>query len=219
MPSINADVNFPSSFWQSLKNEPYEITSIAATPRQKIRANLKFAIGEQFDSLWVCVGNPRNEIDNPITYCTQPFYTRISTLVVSHTNINISKEYQFVPQYLPISHSLWSISIQLEEKFKERIQEYCNSPKDSWRWSPHGKIPLAEYYALAYIIGSISAEKAIELSGLNYMDFAQIVQEKAIERDLPIFQAYLKDEEVEGRLPFSKKKSSKFKDLMAEQLE
>jgi hypothetical protein len=78
---------------------------------------------------------------------------------------------------------------------------------------------MAEYYALAYVIGSISAEKAIELLRLNYVDFAQMVEEKAMERDLPIFHAYLRDEDVKARLPFSKEKSLKFKDLMAEEIE
>lgn len=219
MPPVNADVNFPSSFLDSIKNEPFEISDIAATLKQKIGSSLKVAIADQINSLWVCLENPRNEIDNPINYCTQPFYTQISTFVVSNTNINASKNYQFVLGYQPMFPTLWNATIRLEEKFKERVQKYYNSPKDSWRWSPHGKIPLAEYYALAYITGSISSEKAIQLSGLNFMDFAQMVQEKAMERDLPIFHAYLKDEDVEGRLPFSKEESLKFKDLMAEELE
>lgn len=219
MPPVNVDVNFPSSFLDSIKNEPFEISDTAATLRQKIYSNLKSAIEDRIKSLWVCLENPRNEIDNPINYCTQPFYTQISTFVVSNTNINTSKDYQFALGNQPMSITLWSVTILLEEKFKERIQKYHNSPEDSWKWFPHGKIPMAEYYALAYVIGSISAEKAIELSGMNYVDFAQMVEEKAMEKDLPIFHAYLRDEDVEARLPFSKEKSLKFKDLMAKEIE
>ena len=78
---------------------------------------------------------------------------------------------------------------------------------------------MAEYYAIAYVIGSISAKKAIELSGLNYVDFARLVQEKAMERDLPVFQAYLKDEEVETQLPFSREIPLRHKNIMAEEYE
>jgi hypothetical protein len=219
MPPVNADVNFPSSFLDSIKNEPFEISDMTITLKRKIGSSLKSAITDQINSLWVCLQNPRNEIDNPINYCTQPFYTQISTFVVSNATINTSMDYQFASEYQPMGSALWSVTILLEEKFKDRIQRYHNSPKDSWKWFPHGKIPMAEYYALAYIIGSISAEKAIELSGLNYVDFAQMVEEKAIERDLPIFHAYLRDEDVKARLLFSKEKSLKFKDLMAKEIE
>jgi len=78
---------------------------------------------------------------------------------------------------------------------------------------------MAEYYVLAYMVGSISAEKAIQLSGLSEIDFAIIVREKAQERDLPIFHAYLRGEAVEDQLPFSEEASIRFKDLMAQEIE
>ena len=68
-------------------------------------------------------------------------------------------------------------------------------------------------------MGGISAEKAIEMSGLDEMEFAVKVREAAQERDLPIFRAYLKGEAIEVQLPFSEEASQKFRDLMAEEME
>jgi len=219
MDSINEDINFPKSFFDSIRNEPFEIPEMRTTLRQKISSNLRLALMSQFDSVLTCIDNPRNEIDNPLVYCLQPFYTQISTLAISNVSANISKGYQISSRYSITHPFLWSAVIALEGKFEERIQSHYNSPKQSWNWFSHGKIPMAEYYVLACIIGSMSAEKAIELSGVDYMDFACLVQEKATERDLPLFDAYLRDENVEDQLPFSEKKSLEFRDLMSHEIE
>lgn len=219
MDSINADMNFPKSFFDSIRNEPFGISEIRTTLRQKISSNLRLALVNQFDSVWICIDNPRNEIDNPLVYCLQPFYTQISTWAIANVSVNISKDYQISSGYSIAHPSLWNAVIALEGKFEERIQSHHNTPKQSWNWFSHGKIPMAEHYVFAYIMGSMSAEKAIELSGMDSMDFACLVQEKTMERDLPLFEAYLRDENVEDQLPFSEEKSREFRDLMSQEIE
>ncbi len=46
-----------------------------------------------------------------------------------------------------------------------------------------------------------------------------MVQEKALERDVPVFQTYLREENVEDKLPFSDDKSIEFKNLLDQELE
>lgn len=219
MDSINADMNYPKSFFDSIRNEPFEIPEMGTTLKQKISSNLRLVLANQFELVWICIDNPRNEIDNPLVYCLQPFYTQISTMAISNVPVNISKDYQISSGYSITHPFLWNAVIALEGRFEERIQSHHNNPKQFWNWFSHGKIPMAEYYVLAYIIGSMSAEKAIELSGMDYMDFACLVQEKAMERDLPLFDAYLKDENVKDQLPFSEEKSREFRDLMSKEIE
>jgi hypothetical protein len=215
---VNSDVDFPNSFLGGIRNEPYEALTAIATLGQKIRSNLKFAVGNQFISLWACIGTPRNEIDNPINYCTQPFDIQVAAFAISNITVSLSKEYKFLPQGEFTLSNSWRSSIHFEEKLIERIQEH-NNPKNIWKWFPHGRIPVAEYYAVAYVTGSITAEKALELSGTDYVNFAQMVQKEATERDLPIFRAFLEDEKVESSLPFSKEKALEFKDQLAEEIE
>jgi len=212
--SLNYEIIPPISFSESIKNDIFGMEDRVETLWRESHSQLKYGIADMlFGTLWVCVKNPRNDIDNPITYCTQPFYTKISSFLITGTLKNLSKEYQ------GIQVSSWSIFSQLEEKLENRIQHSFNMPPGYWEWPRRREIPMAEYYVLAYMIGSISAEKAIELSGLNEIDFAIIVREKAQERDLPIFDAYLKGEAVENQLPFSEEASLRFKDLMAQEIE
>jgi hypothetical protein len=212
--SLNYEIVPPISFSESIKNDIFGMESRTGTLWRESHSHLKYGIADMvLGTLWVCVKNPRNDIDNPITYCTQPFYTKISSLLVASILKNLSKGYQ------GIQISSWNIFSQLEEKLENRIQYSFNVPPGYWEWPRRREIPTAEYYVLAYMIGSISAEKAIELSGLSEIDFAAILREKAQERDLPIFDAYLKGEAVEDQLPFSEEASIRFKDLMAKEIE
>ena len=205
-------ISWGSDLLESGKNEPYELPREVATHREKIRSQVKFRVLDKlFRSLWVCVENPRNEIDNPIHYCTQPLYTAISTFMVSNLRENFLKEQN-------VSWS-WNVLVRLEERLNNRIQIDLNVPPGWWGLLRHGAIPIAEYCVLAYMAGRISAEKAIELSGLDQMEFALMVRERTQEKHLPIFHAYLNGEAVEDQLPFSEEASLKFKDLMAKEVE
>ena len=212
--SLNYEIIPSISFSESIKNDIFGKETRAGALWRESLSQFRYGIaGTLLGTLWVCVQNPRNDIDNPITYCTQPFYTKISSLLVTSALKSLSKEYQ------GIEVSSWNIFKQLEERMENRIQYSFNIPPGYWEWPRRREIPTAEYYVLAYMIGSISAEKAIELSGTNERDFAAIVREKAQERDLPIFDAYLKGEAVEDQLPFSEEASLRFKDLMAQEIE
>jgi len=212
--SLNYEIIPPISFAKSLKNDIFGTESKKVSLWSESYPKLKYAITDMvLGTLWVCVKNPRNDIDNPITYCTQPFYIKISSLLAASTFKNLSKEYP------GIQVSSWNIFEGLEKKLENRIRYGYNIPPGYWEWPHCREIPMTEYYVLAYMIGSISAEKAMELSGLSEIDFAITVREKAQERDLPIFDAYLRGEAVEDQLPFSEEASLRFKDLMAKEIE
>ncbi|NWF92552.1 MAG: hypothetical protein HXY46_06515 [Syntrophaceae bacterium] len=205
-------ISWGSGLLESGKNESYELPREVTTYREKIHSQVKFRILDKlFGSLWVCVENPRNEIDNPIRYCTQPLYTAISTFMVTNLRENFLKEQN-------VSWS-WNILVRLQERLNSRIQIDLNVPPGWWGLLRHGAIPIAEYCVLAYMAGKISAEKAIELSGVDQVEFASMVREKTQERQLPIFRAYLKGEAAEDQLPFSEEASNRFKDLMAKEVE
>lgn len=83
----------------------------------------------------------------------------------------------------------------------------------------HGKMPITERCVSAFMRGVLRSETAMTLSGLSEIEFAQMVQDKAMERDLPIFRDYLAGKPVRDRLPFSREASLKFKEMMTKELE
>jgi hypothetical protein len=54
---------------------------------------------------------------------------------------------------------------------------------------------------------------------VSLTDDARVIQEQAQKHNLPIFQAYLRGEDVEDQLPFFGEASLEFKDLMDKELE
>lgn len=197
-------------FFESSKNKAWELIPEKKYILHEFRSDTKHRVEEIVDQLWLCIGNPRNEIDNLIEYCTLPFYNTMSSFVASIAIENFAKEYQ-----KPSSASLWSVFIRSTERILSETEVSINISPGAWKWFHCAEMSMAEYYILAYMNGSISAEMAIELSGLDMIDFAQMVQEKATERDYRIFDDYLKGKVGKKNLPFSEKKSLGFKDLMA----
>jgi len=197
-------------FFESSKNKAWELMPEKKYILHEFRSDTKHRVEEIIDQLWLCIENPRNEIDNPIEYCTLPFYNTMSSFVASIAIENLAKEYQ-----KPSSASLWSVFIRSTERILSETEVSINISPGTWKWFHCAEMAMAEYYVLAYVNGSISAERAIELSGLDMIDFAELVQETAIERDCRTFDDYLKGKVDKQELPFSEKKSLEFKDLMA----
>lgn len=190
-------------------NESYELPK-EAMQSEKIRSQVKYRVLEKLcETLWVCVENPRNDIDNPVRYCTQPLYTAILTFMAANLKANLSRK----------EDVSWNQFFRLEERLNSGLKIDINVFLSWGRWLHHEEKPIAEYCISAYMAGKISAEKAIELSGLDQIDFASKVRERTQEKHLPIFRAYLRGETVEEQLPFSEEVSIKFKDLMAEEIE
>jgi len=163
-------------------------------------------------SLLVCVENPRNEIDNPIRYCAQGFQTAISSFVASTAVRTLPREYQ--------GHTyLWRMFLRWVEDYRGRSKATLNILPGGWEWFQFGETHNADYFVSAYMKKKISAELALQLSGLSEIDFAQMVKDKAMQRDLPIFHKYLAGDAVEGDLPFSEDKSLEYKDMMANEIE
>lgn len=199
-----------SGFRDSGGNESYWLPEEATT--QWGRSQVKFRVLDKLcRSLWMCVEYPRNEIDNPIRYCTQPLYTAISTFMAANLRESLVKE-----QNVSLCRIVFD---QLEERLKNRVRTDLNALPGWWGWLLHGESGIEEYCVSAYMAGKISAEKAIEFSGLDQIEFASMVRERSQEKDLSIFRAYLRGETVEEQLPFSEEVSIKFKDLMAEEIE
>ena len=109
-------------------------------------------------------------------------------------------------------------SIKPTEKTIKAVSARINNPEGGWEWY-RSDVPLTEHCVLAFMKGVLQAETAMALSGLSEVEFAQMVQDKAMERDLPVFRDYLAGKPVRDQLPFSEEKSSRFKELMAEELE
>jgi hypothetical protein len=203
------NIPWDSGFGESGSNLSYLVPEEATS--QSGRSQVKFrALDKLCKSLWMCVEYPRNDIDNPIRYCTQPLYTAVSTFIASNLTENLLKTQNILS---------WSVFNQLEKRLDNRIQIDLNN-LPGWRgWLLHGEIGIEEYCVSAYMAGKISAEKAIEFSGLDQIEFASMVRERSQEKDLSIFRAYIRGETVEEQLPFSEEVSIKFKDLMAEEIE
>lgn len=203
------NIPWDSVFGESGGNLPYLVPEEVTT--QWGRSQVKFRVSDKLcKSLWMCVEYPRNDIDNPIRYCTQPLYTAVSTFIASNLAENLLKTQNVLS---------WSVFDQLEKRLNNRIQIDLNN-LPGWRgWLLHGEIGIEGYCVSAYMAGKISAEKAIQLSGLDEAEFASRVQDKAQERDLPLFRDYLRGDTVEGKLPFSEDASLRFRDLMAKELE
>jgi predicted HTH domain antitoxin len=113
----------------------------------------------------------------------------------------------------------WNVFSRLGEELNNRFQFDSNRHPVWTDWLLCSEKVKAEQIASAFMSGRISAEEAVELSGLDQSEFALLVENKAQSRDLPIFQAYLKGEAVEDQLPFSEEASRRFKDLMSNQVE
>ncbi len=203
------NIPWDSGFGESGGNLPYLVPEEATT--QWGRSQVKFRVSDKLcKSLWMCVEYPRNDIDNPIRYCTQPLYTAVSTFIASNLTENLLKTQNVLS---------WSVFDQLEKRLNNRIQIDLNN-LPGWRgWLLHGEIGIEEYCVSAYMAGKISAERAIEFSGLDQIEFASRVRERSQKKDLPTFRAYLRGETVEKQLPFSEEVSNKFKDLMAKEIE
>jgi hypothetical protein len=204
------NIPWVEGFVESGGNESYWLPEEATT--QWGRSQIKFRVLDKLcRSLWMCVEYPRNEIDNPIRYCTQPLYAAISTFMAANLRGNLVKE-----QNLSLSRS---VSDQLEERLKNRTRTDLNALPGWWGWLLHGETGIEEYCVSAYLAGKISTERAIEFSGLDQIEFASRVRERSQEKDLPTFRAYLRGETVEEQLPFSEEVSNKFKNLMAKEIE
>ncbi len=134
--------------------------------------NIKCRIlGRDADSMMICVENPRNEIDNPIRYCTQPFYLKISGFVASNALWSLPKEYRKTT-----TTSLYKLFVTLTKRFRHAVRFNVNAPADTWQWYQFGEGPMAEYYVQAYLSGTISEEIAQQLSGLSKRDFNRLVR-------------------------------------------
>lgn len=193
-------------------NNAYELAYETASDWEKINSGVRFRILDNlFRSVAMCVENPRNEIDNPIRYCTQPLYTEISTFMALILRGNLFKNQD--------KHWSWSVFSRLEEELNSRFRLDANRHPTWTEWALCSQDVGAERIVSAFISGKLSAEQAIELSGLDQSEFAVLVEDKAQARDVAAFEAYLKGEAVEDQLPFSEDASHRFKDLMCDQVE
>ena len=185
-----------------------------------ISANKKYSaikarvFAKDVATLLVCLDSPRNEIDNPIRYCTQGFQASISSFIASSLVGTLPREYQ--SQKLA---SLWKMSMRWLKESKSSIEANLNIFPGGWAWFQFEGTRTADFFVAAYINNKISADLAIQLSGLSEIDFAKMVQEKAMRRDQLVFHEYLKGEDVDNLLPFSEEKSSEFRGVMANEIE
>ena len=174
-------------------------------------AVLSRLFNKDLEMLQVCLDNPRNEIDNPIRYCTLGFQISANSFVTSTAIVTLPRAFQEKTTYW-VFERLFLADIS-------RIGIAANTSPGAWEWRQFNESRDPHYFVSAYLKNRISAELALRLSGLTEMEFAEMIQEKAMKRDLPIFQEYLKGEDVNDRLPFSNEETLKFKDLMAHELE
>jgi hypothetical protein len=210
---INAENSLMTYFDENLEGEAHQEGYNAKAFLYKKSFDIKSRVfGKGVAKLLVCVENPRNEIDNPVRYCTQVFQTSISSFVALTAVGTLPREYQ--------EHNLlWGMFEKYIGEYRNRVEATLNISPGGWEWLPLWETHNADYFVSIYMENKISAELALQLSGLSEVDFAQMVQEKAMKRDLPIFQTYLKGGEVEEYLPFSKDKSFDFREAMASEIE